>query len=130
MDVSHLSQSIDCPLQQAYDFLCVPEHFCHWAAGLASGLQQIDGKWLATTAHGVMQIEFSHANAFGVLDHWVHVQPGVIVYVPLRLVANGNGCELTLSLFRQPGMREAQFAADAKLVRRDLLAAKQLLEAL
>jgi hypothetical protein len=130
MQVRHLSQTIACPLQRAYDFLCLPEHFCRWAAGLASGLQQIDGQWLATTVQGDMQIEFSPANAFGVLDHWVHVQPGVIVYVPLRLVANGSGCELTLSLFRQPGMSEQQFEADSRLVMRDLLSARQLLEAL
>jgi hypothetical protein len=130
MDVRHLSQTIDCPLQRAYDFLCVPAHFCRWAAGLASGLQQIDGKWLATTAQGVMKVEFSPTNPYGVLDHWVHVQPGVVVYVPLRLVANGNGCELTLGLFRQPGMSEEQFEADSRLVTSDLLTAKQLLETL
>lgn len=36
--VRHLSQSIACAWQSAYDYLCVPEHFCQWAPGLVSGL--------------------------------------------------------------------------------------------
>ena len=128
--VRHLSQTIACPWQQAYDYLCVPEHFCQWASGLASGLQQIDGQWIATTPQGQVRLQFSPENAYGVLDHWVHISPQAVVYVPLRLVANGAGCELILSLFRQPGMSEAHFEADTQWVIRDLLAAKQLLETL
>jgi hypothetical protein len=128
--IRHLSQSIACPLQRAYDFLCVPEHFCHWASGLASGMQLVDGQWLGTTPQGKVRLTFSPPNAHGVLDHWVHITPQVSVYVPLRLVANGDGCELILSLFRQPGMSDERFEADAQWVMRDLLSAKQLLEAL
>ena len=50
------------------------------------------------------------------------------VYVPLRVVANGAGCDLVLTLFRRPEMTEAQFAADAEWFMRDLEAAKRLLE--
>lgn len=39
------------------------------------------------------------------------------------------GCELTLTLFRQPGMDDARFEADAQWVMRDLEVAKALLEA-
>ena len=126
----HLSQRIACPLERAYDYLCVPEHFCQWASGLASSLQQVDGQWLAATPQGQVRLTFSAPNAYGVLDHWVHITPQVSVYVPLRLVANGDGCELILSLFRQPDMSDERFEADAQWVMRDLLAAKQLLEGL
>jgi hypothetical protein len=44
-------------------------------------------------------------------------------------VAKGGGCELVLTLFRQPGMSDERFAADAQWVMRDLDAAKRLLEA-
>jgi hypothetical protein len=128
--VRHLSQSIACSWQLAYDYLCVPEHFCQWASGLASGMQRIDGQWLATTPQGQVRLTFSPPNSYGVLDHWVHITPQVSIYVPLRLVANGEGCELILSLLRQPGMSDERFAADVQWVQRDLLTARQLLEAL
>ena len=47
----------------------------------------------------------------------------------MRIVANGTGCEVTFTLFRQPGMSAEQFAADAEWVSRDLAALKALLEA-
>jgi hypothetical protein len=57
------------------------------------------------------------------------VAPGVEVYVPLRVVANGDGSELTLTLFRQPQMSDDKFEADSEWVQRDLATLKRLLEA-
>ena len=73
-------------------------------------------------------IRFSEPNPFGVLDHWVHPGAGAPIYVPLRVVANGDGCELMLTLFRQPDMSDEKYEADAEWVLRDLSAAKRLLE--
>jgi hypothetical protein len=127
-EARHISVAIDCSLQQAYDFLSVPGNFPKWASGLAGSLAQIDGEWVAATIHGPMTVRFSDRNAFGVLDHWVYPRDGDEIYVPLRVVANDSGCELTLTLFRLPGMLEEQYSADAQVVLRDLHAAKTLLE--
>jgi len=75
-------------------------------------------------------VRFSERNALGVLDRWVVPKPGVEVYIPLRIIANGAGCELVLTLFRQPGMTDEKFAADAAWVMRDLESARKLLEEL
>lgn len=128
-EVSHLSISIDCPQPLAYGWLSIPENFPLWAAGLATSLEEVDGEWIAASPLGAMKIRFSPRNALGVLDHWVYPESGGEIYVPLRVVANGRGCELTLTLFRQPGMDDARFAADAELVMKDLIFAKKILEA-
>ncbi|MOA25382.1 hypothetical protein D3C78_1461030 [compost metagenome] len=60
-------------------------------------------------------------------DHWVHLEDGRVVYVPLRVVANGDGCTVALTLFRRPEMDDERFAADCDWVRRDLLALRRLL---
>ena len=73
-------------------------------------------------------MRLSDRNSRGVLDHSVTLPGGACVYIPLRIVANGGGCELVLTLFRQPGMSDEKFAADAEWVKRDLNTAKQLLE--
>lgn len=124
----HLSVSIECKAAQAYAWLSIPENFPQWAAGLATSLREVDGEWLAETPFGAMKIRFSPPNPFGVLDHWVCPEVGGEIYVPLRVVPNGTGCELTLTLYRMPDMTDAKFAEDAELVRRDLLFAKKLLE--
>jgi hypothetical protein len=60
------------------------------------------------------------------MDHYVDTGAGPEIRVPLRIVANGDGAEVLLTLFRQPDMSEAKFAADAEWVGRDLLALKAL----
>ncbi|MCP1291021.1 hypothetical protein NK214_12555 [Chromobacterium sp. S0633] len=124
----HLSVSIACPFARAYALLAPPENFPRWASGLAGALRRDGDGWLADTPQGVMPLRFSPANDYGVLDHWVSPPGQVEVYVPLRLLARDEGCELLLTLFRQAGVDDAQFEADADWVARDLAAAKAWLE--
>lgn len=124
----NLSVSIACSLERAYAFLSLPENFPKWASGLAGSLRKADGQWVAETPGGVMKIRFSARNAFGVLDHWVSPRPDAEIYIPMRVVSNGGGCELIFTLFRQPGMNDDKFKADAEWVMRDLAAVKNMLE--
>jgi hypothetical protein len=75
-----------------------------------------------------VRVRFSERNRFGVLDHAVTLPQGRSVYVPLRVLARERGCELELTLFRQPDTSDEKFAADAEWVMRDLQAAKRILE--
>jgi hypothetical protein len=120
--------SINRPCSEAYDFLSQPENFPKWAKGLSDSLHPDDGSWVADTAQGKIRIRFSPMNAFGVLDHWVTLPDGTVVYVPLRVLANQGGVEVVFTLFRQPAMDDATFARDAALVMADLQALKRLLE--
>jgi hypothetical protein len=124
-----LSVSINRSAAEAYEFLSVPENFATWASGLGRSLREEGSDWIAETPEGPARVCFAERNAYGVLDHSVTLPRGTSVYVPLRVVPKGEGCELVLTLFRQPGMSDEKFAADAEWVMRDLLAAKRLLEA-
>ena len=127
-EVRKLSVSIDRPAAEAYDFLSVPENFARWASGMGGSLRRAGGDWIAETAEGTVKVCFSERNAHGVLDHSVTLPQGRSVYVPLRVLPSAKGCELELTLFRQPEMSDEKFAADAAWVMRDLNAAKRLLE--
>jgi hypothetical protein len=130
MKTKQLSISIRVNAKEAYKRLWRPESFPKWASGLAGSLEKTRSEWIAQTPEGPAKVRFSERNALGVLDHWVYPPGGGEIYIPLRIIANGDGCELILTLFRQPGMSAAKFAADARWVARDLAAAKKLLEAL
>ena len=129
VEVRRLSIGIDRAASEAYEFLSAPENFPKWASGLAGSLRKAGDDWIADTPGGRATVRFSERNAYGVLDHAVTLPPGPTVYIPLRVVPSGSGCELVLTLFRQPGMSEEKFAADAEWVMRDLDAAKRILEA-
>jgi hypothetical protein len=128
MDVRKLAVCIDRPAAEAYEFLSAPENFPKWASGLAGSLRKAGDDWIAETPEGRVTVCFSERNSHGVLDHSVTLPRGTTVYVPLRVVPRGSGCELVLTLFRQPDMTDEKFAADAQWVMRDLDAARRILE--
>lgn len=84
---------------------------------------------MAQGPQGPIRVRFSPPNPFGVFDHMVIPESGPEIAVPLRVIANGSGCDVQLTVFRRPDMDAAALAADAAAVRRDLEALKTLLEA-
>jgi hypothetical protein len=124
-----ISVGIARPWAEVYDFASRPENLARWASGLGQSLAQVDGEWIAAGPAGPVKVRFAARNDFGVLDHHVSPAPGVDIYIPMRVVANGAGSELIFTLFRLPGVTDEKFAADAAWVERDLLALKTLLEA-
>lgn len=128
-DVEHISIYIHRPPQAVYAFASQPENLPLWAAGLASSeIQQEGDAWVADAPFGRVNIRFAKTNAFGVMDHDVELESGLVVHNPMRVVPNGSGSEFIFTLVRQAGMSEAQFKQDAQAVALDLKRLKALLE--
>ncbi len=122
-----ISISINRNWNEVYEAVWRPGDFPKWASGLSKSALIKDGDaWKAEGPEGPIRITFTDHNVFGVMDHYVTLGDGTVIYVPLRVIRNGDGAEVLLTLFRQPGMTDAQFAADAEWIARDLLALKAL----
>jgi uncharacterized protein YndB with AHSA1/START domain len=104
--------TIERPPLDVYNFISDPKNLPKWASGLSAAVK----------------VRFAERNKFGVLDHFVKGASGEEVYMPMRVFPNGDGSEVLLTVFRQPGMSEEKFAEDTHWVRRDLEALKELLE--
>ena len=123
-----LAVSIDRDWREVYEFTCIPQNFARWAAGLGRRFEAAGEDWTAEDQDGrPIRIRFAKPNAFGVLDHTVFSGEDVIP-VAMRVVPNGTGAEVMLTILRMPGMTDQAFAADAAAVERDLGALKALLE--
>lgn len=125
------SRTISVPIernwQEVYEAVWRPEDFPKWASGLSGSSLARDGEfWNAEGPGGAVRIRFTGHNAFGVMDHYVYAGDAPAIYVPLRIIQNGDGAEVQLTLFRQTGMSDVKFAADAAWVERDLVALKAL----
>src|SRR5215467_12877795 len=127
-EVRYLSVSIDLESQAVYAFTSNPENLPRWASGLGQGVKRAGEHWEVITEQGTVGLRFAPHNAYGVLDHTVVLADGTEVYVPMRVVPNGQGSEVMLVLFRQPEMDDATFDRDAGLIQNDLSALKALLE--
>jgi hypothetical protein len=111
-----------------YAYASQPENLPHWAAGLGMGIGRNGDHWLIKTPQGDLRLDFTPRNELGVMDHTVTLADGTKVYVPMRVVPNGEGSEVSLTLFRQLEMDDAAFERDAATMRADLEKLKAVLE--
>lgn len=128
MEARHVSIAIARPPEEVYAYTREPSNLPRWAAGLSGAIEYVDGEWIADSPMGKVKVRFVERNPFGVLDHVVVLPSGQAVYNPMRVVANGAGSEVIFTLFRRPEVADAELAADAAAVARDLAALKALLE--
>jgi uncharacterized protein YndB with AHSA1/START domain len=129
-DVQHICVYIARPPAEVYEFASDPRNLPRWAAGLARSEVRQDGDaWVADAPFGTVRVTFAERNAFGVMDHDVTLESGVIVHNPMRVLPRGEGSELVFTLIRRPGVSDEEFAKDAAAVEKDLRSLKQLLEA-
>jgi hypothetical protein len=125
----HVSTHIDRPAKDVYDFASAPSNLPRWAHGLGNSIAEIDGQWIAESSPlGRVVVAFAPENEFGVLDHDVTLPSGETVYNPVRVIADGTGCEVVFTLRRQPDMTDEDFQRDTDAVTRDLATLKQVME--
>ncbi|WP_105382368.1 SRPBCC family protein [Neorhizobium alkalisoli] len=121
--------SIEKPWREVYAFASKPENMPLWASGLASGLTREGEDWVGDGGPiGKVHVRFTPDNPFGILDHQVRMETGLVVDNHLRVVPNGDGAEVTFTLFQRPDLDDAAFEADAAHVVKDLTTLKHLLE--
>lgn len=124
----HIGTYIDRPLQEVYDYASNPANMPSWAAGLGDSIEEVDGKWVVESSAGRLLVSFAPRNEFGVLDHSVTLPTGETFYNPVRVTADGDGCEVVFTLRRQPEMKDADYDSDAAAIRADLVTLKRLME--
>ena len=125
----HVSTTIDRPAADVYDYASNPLNLSTWAAGLAHrDVQLIDGQWVVDSPMGRVVVEFAPSNDFGILDHDVTLPVGETVRNPMRVIPNGDGCDVVFTVRRRPGMSEKDLATDVDAVTADLAALRALME--
>ncbi len=130
LEAKAIHTSIERDWKRVYDFACKPENMARWASGLGSGLQNAGDHWLVDGGPlGEIKVRFSPQNEHGIVDHWVEMPSGMIVYNAFRIVQNGDGAEAIFLVTRLPGMSEEQFEQDSRHVETDLGNLKRIMEA-
>ena len=108
----HLSTHVARPAAEVYAYAADPAHLPEWAAGLTDDVR----------------VTFVPANDLGVLDHEVTLPDGTSFTAPMRVLPDGDGCEVVFTLRRAPGTTDEAFGADADAVRADLETLRTLLQ--
>jgi hypothetical protein len=125
----HLTEWINRPAADVYEYVFDPTNLPNWAQGLGSAVEQVGEQWFVETGSGRLGVRFAERNRHGVLDHVLTMPTGEVVYAPMRVIPDGDTCEVIFTLRRQPGVTDDEFARDAALVQADLTRLKHLVEA-
>jgi hypothetical protein len=126
---AHVSTSIDRPAAEVYAFAADPRNLARWAAGLAQREGElVDGAWVVESPMGRVAVRFAPPNAYGILDHDVTLPSGETVNNPVRVIANGDGCDVIFTVHRRSGVTAEAFAADTDAVATDLATLRDLLQ--
>ena len=124
----HISIGIDRPAHDVYTYAVDPRNLPTWAAGIGTSIDLVHDQWVAVSPMGPITVEFAERNGFGVLDHIVTLPTGESFLNPMRVLADGDGCEVVFTLRRWAGESDLEFESDAAAVARDLATLKRLLE--
>ena len=128
LEAQTVSISIGRSFEEVYEAIWRPETFPTWASGLSrSTMEQQGDRWRAEGPEGAVTIRFTDRNPFGVMDHHVELGGGDEIYMPMRVIPNGDGAEVLLTVFRQPDMSDEKFRTDIEWVKSDLQALKAML---
>lgn len=124
----HLTRTIDRAPRDVIAFAGDPANLPRWAAGLSTGIRNEDGRWLADSPLGDIEVAFPGPVEAGVLDHDVRLPDGTVVHNPLRVLRNDAGSEVVFTLFRRDEVTDTEFADDAAAIEADLEALRAILE--
>lgn len=122
-----VSVTIDRPPQEVYDYLVDPRHLPVWAAGLAKSVEERDGQWVVDSGEGEWVVEFVPDNRYFVADHVVTQPDGSTQLNPMRVLPNGDGSEVTFTLYRAEQPDDAAWAALVGTISKDLMALREAL---
>lgn len=75
-----------------------------------------------------VRFAFVPRNDLGVLDHYLTLNSGEVIYVPMRVIADEGDSEVVLTVRRRAGMTDDEFKADGDVVAADLAKLKRVLE--
>ena len=123
-----LSISVKSDPKAVYDFISNLENLPRWAPSTFPSIKHVNGEWLVITPQGQNKIKLTEKNNFGILDHYVKLTSEIEVYIPMRVVKNGDESEIMLTVFQTPEMTDEVFLEDIKMVEKDLNNLKTIIE--
>jgi hypothetical protein len=124
----HLSVPIGLSPRAVSAFAGDPANLPRWAAGLAAGIREERGRWLADSPLGAVEVRFVGDTSAGILDHEVLFPDGTTVLNQFRILTDGPHSLVVFHLRREDGATDEAFESDAAAVQADLDALRRLLE--
>ena len=123
-----ITTSINRDWKTVYEFVHNPDNFPQWAKSAFQSIKQIEGEWIAETMGGMVKVIPTKRNDYGVVDHNITTPSGIDVFIPMRVIQNGDGTELIFTLYHTTDISYKNYLIDIKSVESDLRNLKNIME--
>lgn len=111
-----------------YETIWKPDFFPKWVSALGQGpLEQDGNSWKSQGPHGPVKARFTDHNAFCIMDHYIDSGYSKEIFIPMRIVANEEGAQVLVTVFRQPLLSDEKFAQRLESAQHDLQTLHNLL---
>jgi hypothetical protein len=116
----HISRFIDRKPAIVGAFLADHRNLPKWATGLSAGISEESGVVFSDSPMGKVRLRFSAGAELGIFDHEVTLPDGKTFQNPMRVLKNDRGSEVVFTLYRLPGVTDAEYEEDAATIAADL----------
>lgn len=127
-EVRHVGQHVARPAADVAAYIRDAARLPEWAAGLAGGIRDDGGRWVADSPMGEVEVVFAPENDFGVVDHWVTLPDGSVTHNPVRAIPDGDETDVVFTVRHAAGVDDAAFEADVAHIAADLATLREVLE--
>ncbi len=120
--------SIDAPAARVFTFVANLANWPKWAIGNVVAVKPGSGDWWALeTRTGLGRLRIRPDETTGALDHDL-IAGGMQWTVQARVVARGEGSEVSMTFVQPPSLANEAFNKQMVLVDKDLAKLKELME--
>ena len=120
--------TVAAPHATVVGWLLNARHMPLWASNFADRVEPDGDDWVAYGPDGAKGVRLAPPNPFGICDHWVTLDDGTVIHMPVRVLPAGTGSLVGMTIIAAPGWDAERLASDAELVRADLDRLRQRIE--
>ncbi|GGF17850.1 polyketide cyclase [Halobacillus andaensis] len=128
LDARTVSVTIEARAEDVIRFVREPMNLAAWAKSFCQSVAYKNGEWYVETGEGSARVRFVEENPYGVVDFYLTLATGEEMVHPLRVMPNGERCEVAATLFRRPEVSEEDFMLDGSMLLDDLRRLNQTME--
>jgi RNA recognition motif-containing protein len=104
-----LALTVACDATTVFNFVANPENLARWNRAFCRSLQRDGDGWRMETARGRVSLRFLRDDRAGILDQVISWPDGLEQLVPLRVIPNGAGSEVLMTVQQIPGLPDSDF---------------------
>lgn len=128
MKAKTINTTIHCSPQRAIAFLSDPQNLPRWHRAFCRSVRREGEGWMVQTHRKTVPLQILRDDRSGVVDFLFKFDADFEWLVPSRVLANGNGSELVLTLIQPDGTSDADYHRHLQWAFDALRDAKKLLE--